>query len=347
MRSGRRAWSFGWGIFRLTEIANETLLARPVRLSPPEGSQPVRIDRLNLGALILYHAIAALALLPWFFSWTGVVLSVLGIYVFGTLGINLCYHRLLTHRGFVCPKWLEHTFAILGVCSFQDTPARWVAVHRRHHQHADEQADPHSPLVSFLWAHMHWIYVENRELNRLGIFDRYAKDILRDPFYVWLERKGTWLWVILGSWLAFYALGAMIGLASGAGIAGSVQMGLSVLVWGVFVRTVVVWHITWSVNSVTHLWGYRNYGTEDCSRNNVIVGLISNGEGWHNNHHADPRSARHGHKTWEFDVTWISIRALEAVGLATRVVRPSPHVAAKAQAGEVRDAEAGESRAAS
>lgn len=318
----------------MSEIANDTLLPQPARrLSPPEGSQPVRIDRLNATGLVFYHAVAALAFLPWLFSWTGAALSVIGIYVFGTLGINLCYHRLLTHRGLVCPKWLEHTFAILGVCSFQDTPARWVAVHRRHHQHSDEQADPHSPLVSFLWAHMQWIYVENRELNRLGIFDRYAKDILRDRFYVWLERRGTWLWVILGSWLAFYMIGVVVALASGADTAETLRMGLSVMVWGVFVRTVIVWHITWSVNSVTHLWGYRNYRTEDCSRNNVIVGLLSNGEGWHNNHHADPRSARHGHGAWEVDVTWISVRMLEMLGLATRVVRPSPHIVATAARG--------------
>ena len=163
----------------------------------------MRINRLNAAALLLYHAVAALAVWPWLFSWTGIVAAFVGIYVFGTLGINLCYHRLLTHRGLVCPKWLEHTLAILGVCSFQDTPARWVAIHRRHHEHPDRQPDPHSPLVSFFWGHMEWIYTQNRELSRLGIFDRYAKDILSDKFYVALERGRTYLWVILGSWGVF------------------------------------------------------------------------------------------------------------------------------------------------
>jgi len=291
-------------------------------LSRPEGVEPVRADPINATALVVYHAGALLAVLPFLFSWTGVFAAIVGVYVFGTLGINLCYHRLLAHRGLICPKWLEHTLAIFGVCSFQDSPARWVAVHRRHHEHADRVSDPHSPLVSFLWAHMEWIYVQNRELNRIRIFDRYAKDILRDGFYVALERGSRWVLVILASWIIFFAAGFLCGLAWDGTVSEAFRMGASLLVWGVFVRTVVVWHITWSVNSAAHLWGYRNYETDDLSRNNVLVGLISNGEGWHNNHHADPSAARHGHRPWEIDVTWYTIRLLELMGLATRVVRP-------------------------
>lgn len=301
-------------------------MVRASALSHPEGALPIRFNRMNVAAVAVYHAVALLALWPAVFSWSGVALAALGTYVFGTLGINLCYHRLLTHRGLVCPKWLEHGFAILGVCCFQDTPARWVAVHRRHHEHSDEQADPHSPLVSFLWAHMEWVCVVNRDLDRLGIFDRYAKDILRDRFYVALERRSRWLWVVAASWVVFFGAGLLGGVASGRSLPDAAWLGASWLVWGVFVRTVLVWHITWSVNSVAHLWGYRSYATADCSRNNVVVGLISNGEGWHNNHHADPRAARHGHRASEIDVTWYTIRALEAVGLATRVIRPSRQV---------------------
>jgi fatty-acid desaturase len=288
----------------------------------------VRIDWVNAGALLLYHAVAALAILPWFFSWTGIAVALVSVYLFGTLGINLCYHRLLTHRGLVCPKWLEHTLAIFGVCSFQDTPARWAAVHRRHHEYSDEQPDPHSPLVSFLWSHMQWIYVENRDLNRLGIYDRYAKDILNDKFYAAIER--CWPIIIAMSWVAFFLFGMGIGLSTGETFADALQTGASVLIWGVFVRTVVVWHITWSVNSFAHLSGYRNYRTPDFSRNNVVVALISNGEGWHNNHHADPRSARHGHRVWEIDVTWLTILLFESLGFATGVVRPTAKVVASA-----------------
>ena len=313
-----------WGNFFAMSLSD-----RP-RLGPPAGTLPVRINWINATALLLYHAVAALAVLPWLFSWAGVLAAVLGTYVFGTLGINLCYHRLLTHRGLVCPKWLEHTLALVGVCCFQDSPARWVAVHRRHHEYSDEPQDPHSPLVSFLWAHLQWIYVENRELNRLGIYDRYAKDILRDRFYVTLERNNAWVLVIVASWMVFFLGGAALGFLTGGTAAQALQTGLSMLVWGVFVRTVLVWHITWSVNSLSHLSGYRNYRTADFSRNNILVGLISNGEGWHNNHHADPRSARHGHRTWEIDVTWMTIRLLERLGLATSVVRPALKVVASA-----------------
>ena len=297
-------------------------------LALPASVLPLRIAWIHASGVIGYHLVALFAFLPWLFSWTGLVLAIIGLYAFGMLGINLCYHRLLTHRGLVCPKWLEYSFAILAVCCVQDTPARWVAVHRRHHQHADEQSDPHSPLVNFFWGHMGWILIENDDLRRLGIYDRYAKDILRDKFYARLERYGWWMWIVILSWMAFFFGGLLAALLSGASASKACQFGASVLVWGVFVRTVIAWHITWSVNSVGHRWGYRNYDTDEDSRNNLFVGLVSSGEGWHNNHHADPRSARHGHRWWELDVTWLTIRLLMLAGLAKNVVVPSLHLAA-------------------
>jgi fatty-acid desaturase len=292
------------------------------RLKPPAAVDRQRIVWSYAITVLVYHLLALLALLPGLFSWTGVVLAVLGLYVFGSLGINLCYHRLLTHRGLVCPKWLEHGFAVLGVCSMQDTPARWVAVHRRHHEHSDRQDDPHSPLVDFFWGHVGWMLVENRDLVRLGIYDRYAKDILRDPFYRRMERTPLYPTILLGSWAVFFLGGFLAGLIGGGDVTAAARFGGSLLVWGVFVRTVVVWHITWSVNSAAHLWGYRTYETGEQSRNNWFVALISNGEGWHNNHHADPRSARHGHLPWEIDVVFVTIRALQLVGLARNVATP-------------------------
>ena len=122
--------------------------------------------------------------------------------------------------------------------------------------------------------------------------------------------------------LVFFGAGFLIGWPMGGTPMDGIQFGASLMVWGVFVRTVLTWHITWSVNSVTHVWGYRNYETDDNSRNNLLVGLLSNGEGWHNNHHADQRAAAHGHKWWEFDVTWLTIRFLEKLGLVKNVVRP-------------------------
>lgn len=281
--------------------------------------------------MLAIHLLALLAFIPWLFSWTGAILAFVGLYVFGTLGISICFHRLLTHRGMVFPKPLEHAFAILGICSMQDTPARWVAMHRRHHEHSDEQPDPHSPLVNFFWAHMGWLMFKNRDLTRLGLTNRYAKDVLRDRFYVIVERKGPWLSIVAASWLIFFAGGFIAELLLGGTAMQALQFGLSLLVWGVFVRTVLVWHNTWSVNSVTHVWGYRNYETDESSRNNLIVGYLSAGEGWHNNHHADPRSARHGHMWWETDLTWLTIRLLAALGLAEKVVTPSPATLARAK----------------
>ena len=174
---------------------------------------------------------------------------------------------------------------------------------------------------------MGWIVVDNKDLHLLEVY-RYAKDILRDPFYAWLERfRFTVLLNVIAAAL-FFLGGYLTSLALGGTRNEAVQFGASLLVWGAIVRTVLVWHITWSVNSVTHLWGYRNYETDESSRNNVLIGLISNGEGWHNNHHADQRSARHGHRWWEFDLTYLTILLLEKLGLARRVIRPSPPLAA-------------------
>lgn len=305
-------------------------------LAPNVGSQPGPRHRLPLpravdprqiswpGAILgaSYHMAALLALVPWFFSWTAVVVCVASIVGFGQFGIAIGYHRLLTHRGFACPKWLEHVFAILGVCCLQDTPARWVAVHRWHHRHSDHQNDPHSPLVRFFWAHVGWVLVENGELKRTEFYDRYAKDILQDRFYVRLERVFEQIKIILISWLVFFLLGFIPQLLFGGTFVEALQFGGSILIWGVFVRTVAVWHQTWSVNSVTHLWGYRNFATDDDSRNNIWVAMLSYGEGWHNNHHANPRSVNHGHRYWEVDVTYQTIRLLAKLGLAHDLVVP-------------------------
>ena len=163
----------------------------------------------------------------------------------------------------------------------------------------------------------------------VGIYQRYARDILRDRFYVALERHNWLVWINLGQMPLFFAAGFAAGLLSGDTPAAAAQTGLGLLMFGVFVRTVLVWHITWAVNSVTHLWGYRSYETDEDSRNNIVVGLIANGEGWHNNHHADPRSARHGHRRWEIDSTWLTIRLLAWLGLAKNVIAPNAQLAAR------------------
>jgi len=276
------------------------------------------IKRENLVAFALAHLIAALAAIPWFFSWAGFWLFVAGIFVFGMLGINVGFHRLLAHRGFAVPLWLERTLALLGTACLQFSPAFWVAVHRRHHQFADERDDPHSPRAGFWWSHFGWL-VKRRaaDMKPAAMTRQYAKDLMRDPLYAFLERKNVWAILGLAVWLLFYAIGYAAAALSGAGMTESVRAGLSLLVWGGALRTVFVWHTTWAVNSVTHVWGYRNYATPDDSRNHPVIGLLACGEGWHNNHHADPVAARHGHKWWEIDLAWMAIRLLMLLGLAT------------------------------
>ena len=277
-----------------------------------------------LGGFVALHLLALLALIPWFFSWTGLAAVFVGNCVFGSLGINLAYHRLLTHRGLTLPKWLEHGFALLGVCCLQDAPARWVAIHRMHHQHSDRQEDPHSPLVNFYWAHIGWLIYQNKYFGTLDFYDRYVRDLVKDPFYLRLERNAMYFWVYVTHAILFYLAGLGIGWWMTGSRSETSQFAASLLVWGVFVRTVYVWHITWAVNSVTHLWGYRNYEVADQSRNNWIIGLTNNGEGWHNNHHAFPRCAAHGHMWWELDLTYLFILLLERLGIAKNVVHPTP-----------------------
>jgi len=261
------------------------------------------------------HTLSLLGFVPWLFSWTGLLLVPLGNYVFTSIGIGLCFHRTLTHGGLTMPKWLEHFFAILGMCSLMDSPARWVAIHRLHHQHSDEQPDPHTPLVSFLWGHVGWLLVENRQLSTLETFDRYARDILRDPFYRRVERYHLWAVYYAVHAILFFAAGFLYGWLT-VDLAEGLRFGSSVFLWGVVIRTVYTWHVTWAVNSITHMVGYRNYETKDNSRNEWLTALATNGEGWHNNHHAFPVSAAHGHRWWEIDITYLTIRALERCGLA-------------------------------
>ncbi len=272
--------------------------------------------------LFVGHAAALFVFVPWLFSWSGAALLWVGIYFYGGIGINLCYHRLLTHRGFRCPLWLERFFVFVALCCMEDAPASWVATHRQHHNESDHEDDPHSPLVNFFWSHLGWLLVDNSAVRNTSAFDRYARDILRDPFYMKLQRSLLPVWIYLAHALLYYVAGFGAGYLVTGTIMGGVQLGLSWLVWGCIVRTVCVWHISWSVNSLSHVFGYRSYPTDDNSRNNWLVALLSSGEGWHNNHHSDPAAANTRHRWWEFDLIFIVVEVLEKVGLVTHVVRP-------------------------
>ncbi len=254
------------------------------------------------------HIAAALA--PFFFSWSGLGLAIILWWVVGGLGITLCYHRLLTHRSFKTPKFVEYFLTALGTMSWQGPPIKWVGTHRIHHTHSDGEGDPHSPKHGFNWAHMLWCL--RRDPPGWNPCDA-AKDLQRDKVLAFIDRH---------HFVAQFVLAGALYLGGWAW--GGWWLGVSWVVWGVAVRTVFVYHATWFVNSASHTWGYRNYETDDDSRNNWWVALLGFGEGWHNNHHAHQRAAAHGRRWWEFDMTYLTIKAMQAVGLASAVVSAEP-----------------------
>ncbi len=246
---------------------------------------------------------------PWTFTWQALVLTVFLGWMNGGLGICLGYHRLLTHSSFKTYKPVKWFFAWLGGLAGQGSAVHWVANHRKHHAHSDHVGDPHSPVDGPWWSHMFWfmpkmVGKEYRDYNL-----RWAPDLAKDKVLIFLDRTFI-LWHVAMT-AGIWGLGYWIG---------GTPMAWSFVVWGVFVRLCYVLHSTWFVNSATHLWGYRNYNTTDESTNLWWVAALTYGEGWHNNHHAYPRMARHGHKWWEFDVTFTTIKLLEKLGLAWDVV---------------------------
>lgn len=243
------------------------------------------------------HIGAMFALLPSNFSWTAVGLVVFLHWVTGGLGITLGFHRLVTHRSFQTPKWLECFFVFCGALACEGGVIDWVGMHRLHHLHTDQESDPHDSNRGFWWSHMGWMLYHSPATSEVP---RYTKDLADDPMYQFFQNYFILLQVILG--VLLYLLG-----------------GWSFVVWGIFVRLVVVWHCTWFVNSATHQFGYRTYETGERSTNCWWVALLTYGEGWHNNHHAFQYSARHGLEWWETDITWMTIQLLHRIGLAHKV----------------------------
>ncbi len=247
---------------------------------------------------------------PFFFTWKAVGVFVALWWITGALGITLGYHRLLTHGSFKAPRWFRRTVAVCGALAGEGPPITWVAVHRKHHLHSDADGDPHSPRDGAWWSHMVWLFPRPRDPAWQNLLQQFGKDLLRDPFMRSLDRTFL-LW--------HFGLGFVL-LAVGW-LGWDLYTGLSFVAWGTFLRMVFVLHITWLVNSASHMWGYRNYETDDNSRNLWWVGLLAFGEGWHNNHHAFPGRARHGHRWWEIDLTYATICLLEKMGVAKEVLR--------------------------
>ncbi|KAF5197169.1 Delta 9 desaturase protein [Thalictrum thalictroides] len=218
-------------------------------------------------------------------------------------GINLSYHRNLSHRSFKLPKYLEYLFAYFGLLALQGDPIFWVSTHRYHHKFADKDEDPHSPIQGFWFSHISWIFNYNKILHEGGYYKNVA-DLKKQFYYRFLQK--TIVFHVLLLPVLLYKFG-----------------GFPFIVWGMGVRTTVTYHSTFMVNSICHIWGHQAWNTGDLSKNNWFVGLFAFGEGWHNNHHAFEFSARHGLEWWQIDMTWYIIQLLERVGLATDVKLPS------------------------
>jgi stearoyl-CoA desaturase (delta-9 desaturase) len=260
-----------------------------------------RWNLLNSLLVVSIHAVSMLGL--WFWPRAIDVALFLGLYLVTCLGIGIGYHRLLTHRGFVCPRWLRRTLGWMGGAALQGGPSRWVSMHRRHHQTADREGDPHTPLEGFFHGHVGWVM--RWDAQDAADHSKLVPDVSGEDRWMRVMDKG----------LLFMLPWALTGVLCFA------VAGWRGVLWGAFIRTLALWHVTWCVNSICHRWGRRPNKTRDESGNVWWVGLLSLGEGWHNNHHARPAAALHGWRWYEIDVSGYVIRLLARLRLIRQVVR--------------------------
>ena len=269
-----------------------------------------KLNWITTIVLILLHIGAVAALFV--FSWRVFAAAVFLYWMTVALGISMGYHRLHTHRSYQIPRFLEYFFAVCGALTLEGGPIFWVATHRLHHQKSDQPGDPHSPRDGAWWSHVGWILLGETNHNNTRVLSKYAPDLAKYKFYVWLNNYHWVPLTVLG--VLLYAIG-----------------GLPLFLWGGCLRVVVGLHSTWLVNSATHMWGRRRFETRDDSRNSWWVALLTFGEGWHNNHHAHPTSARHGLAWYELDHSWILISVLKFFGIAKSVKVASIRSEAAAQ----------------
>jgi len=252
-------------------------------------------------AMAIFHLGAVAAL--FFFSWKGLFLALALWWIAGSWGIGMGYHRLLTHRGYKAPKWLEYFLTTCATLALEGGPIFWVATHRVHHQLTDKEGDPHSPRDGKWWSHMGWIILGKTLHQNTKELSPYVPDLRKDAFHNWISK---WHWVPIT------VLGLVI-LAVG---------GWKMVLWGIFLRTTIGLHCTWLVNSATHIWGSQRFVTDDDSTNSFIIAMLTFGEGWHNNHHAHPQSAKHGLAWYELDFNWMQIWALDKIGVIHDIKLP-------------------------
>ena len=271
--------------------------------NPRRVTDQVGVNWKNVAIIGTFHLAAVAALFT--FSWQNFAAMVIGNWIVGSLGVGLGYHRLLTHRSFRTPKWLEYFLTMLGTLSVQDPPEKWVATHRIHHRFTETESDPHSTRPGFWWAQVMWLFRGTAQDHDEETLNKYVPDLMRDKGHRLISR--FYFAPLVVSAIILFLLG-----------------GWPMVVWGVFLRVVIGWHTTWFVNSLSHMYGSRPFKTADDSTNNWFVALLTFGEGWHNNHHAHPASARHGLRWYQFDLNWITLRVLKTIGLADNFRLPRP-----------------------
>ncbi|MCC7441125.1 MAG: fatty acid desaturase [Bdellovibrionales bacterium] len=267
---------------------------------------PVQVEKRRLHYpnifWIAFAHLMVIVAIP-FFTWDAFAWSLILLFGLAPLGINLGYHRMVTHGGLKMPKWAEAFFLTLGAAIGGGPPLHWVAEHRLHHRFSDTPKDPHDATKGFWFAHITHLFWHKEFEDVEEQWMAYIPDLAKNRYYYWLNKN--WILLPVASLGLFYLWG-----------------GWTYVLWLGFVRVTLMLHITWFVNSATHMWGYRNYDTPDKTTNTWWVALLAAGEGWHNNHHAQQVSARHGHKWWEFDLTYLWVRFFELIGLAKDVKRP-------------------------
>ena len=271
----------------------------PFKIEIAKKQLPGQADTFVTFLVAALHVGAIAALFH--FSWANLAGFAI-FYLVGVLGITVGYHRLLTHKSFQTNKFITRFFAILGVTALQNGPVDWIAEHRLHHAVSDTELDPHNINKGFWHAHMGWMFQKRPQWFKDGMHKTYAPDIMKDPFLAGLDKYSFLIVVLMGA--AMMLLG-----------------GWKFFLWAFCLKQIVLWHVTWFVNSASHLWGYRHFEHEQAT-NNWWVGLLAMGEGWHNTHHAFPTSARHGLRWWEIDVSWMIISTLSRLGLASKVKLP-------------------------
>jgi stearoyl-CoA desaturase (delta-9 desaturase) len=285
---------------------------------PPEHKPFIENAAMAFGVGVPFFSLFFAIWLAWGHG-VGVlqIALMLGMYSFTILGITVGFHRMFTHKAYEAKPVVRAIAAIAGSMAGQGPLIEWCALHRRHHQHSDRDGDPHSPHLhgegmagmfkGMFHAHFGWLFESEPE----GLA-RCVPDLIGDPMLAFID-KYFWVCFLLG-WILPGGIAAAFGHTWTSFFSG--------VLWGGLVRTSLLHHVTWSINSVCHIWGTRPYASPDESRNNPIFGVLAFGEGWHNNHHAFPTSARHGLKWWQLDLTWITVFLLEKVGLVWNVRLP-------------------------